>query len=121
MSKAMEAAACVQVLPDRDGARVIVCSGEFDLDSEAVLRQALETAKSEGATRTVVDLAGVSFADSSMLNTLIRTHHRQHLVLAGPLTPQVTRLLEITGVDAVLNIAADTADAIATRPADLPR
>ncbi len=112
MSKTTGPSTRVLVLPGRDGTRVIVCEGEFDIDSQAVLRQALKTAHSDGVTRTVVDLAGVSFADSSMLNTLIQAHHRQHLVLAGPLAPQVTRLLEVSGTYALFTVAADTTSAI---------
>ncbi|GAA2974815.1 STAS domain-containing protein [Streptomyces enissocaesilis] len=109
MSKTTGPETRVLMLPGRDGRRVIVCEGEFDMGSQAALRQALETAHDDGITRTVVDLAGVSFADSSMLNTLIQAHRRQHLVLAGPLTPQVSRLLEISGAYALFTIAADTA------------
>lgn len=121
MGKATRAAARVEVLPDLDGTRVIVCSGEFDIDTEGSLRRALDTAHGDGMTRTVVDLAGVSFADSCLLNTLIRAHNRQFLVLAGPLAQQVIRLLEITGTHTFFNLAADATSARATSPAAGPR
>ncbi|WP_256096992.1 STAS domain-containing protein [Streptomyces agglomeratus] len=121
MSKAMGAAARVEVLPDMEGTRVIVCSGEFDMETEGALRQALDTAHRDGTTLTVVDLAGVSFADSSMLNTLIGAHNRQPLVLAGPLAQQVIRLLEVTGTDSFFHLAADANSARATSPAVAPR
>ncbi|MFD5102601.1 STAS domain-containing protein [Streptomyces albidochromogenes] len=120
MSEATRAAARVEVLPDRDGTRVVVCAGEFDIDSEGLARAALDAAHRDGITTTVVDLSGVSFADSSMLNALITAHNRQHVVLAGPLGEQVLRLLEISGTDAFFNIAAD-ATGDGTRPAVEPR
>ncbi|MFD9359545.1 STAS domain-containing protein [Streptomyces sp. NPDC060031] len=107
----MEVIARVRALPDQDGTRVIACAGEFDIDSQGVLSQALDAACRDGITRTVLDLEHVCFADSSMLNALIVAHHRQHLVLAGPLSPQVARLFEMTGTDGVLNIAADLTSA----------
>ncbi|GAA1522767.1 hypothetical protein GCM10009730_33620 [Streptomyces albidochromogenes] len=121
MSEVTRAAARVEVLPDRDGTRVIVCAGEFDFDSEGLARAALDTAHRDGIATTVVDLSGVSFADSSMLNTLITAHNRQHVVLAGPLGEQVLRLLEISGTGAFFNIAADATGPDGTRPAVEPR
>ncbi|WP_411103066.1 STAS domain-containing protein [Streptomyces sp. cmx-4-9] len=104
-------AACVQALPDRDGTRIIVCSGEFDIDSHGALAEAMNAARLDGVKRTVLDMHLVSFADSSMLNTLLVAHRRQHLVLAGPFSPQIARLLTVTGTDKVLTLAADLADA----------
>ncbi|MFE2554101.1 STAS domain-containing protein [Streptomyces sp. NPDC059355] len=46
----------------------------------------------------VVDVAGVTFADSSFLNVLIRPNNSRSLALAGPLPNQLRRLLEMTGV-----------------------
>lgn len=97
----------VQALPDRDGTRVIVCAGEFDIDTQSLLIEALDAAFRDDVTRTVLDLEQVRFADSAMLNALIIAHQRQHLVLAGPLTPSVARLFEVTGTDQVLHITAD--------------
>ncbi|MET9610910.1 STAS domain-containing protein [Streptomyces sp. NPDC006512] len=105
--------ACVRALPDQDGTRIIACSGEFDIDSQDALSQALHAACHAGVTRTVLDLGRVSFVDSSVLNTLLMAHHRQHLVLAGPLAPHIARLFSVTGTDTVLNIAPDLASACA--------
>ncbi|MEU8942144.1 STAS domain-containing protein [Streptomyces goshikiensis] len=104
---------CVQAQPDQDGTRIIVCSGEFDIHSQGTLDQALQDAHRDGATRTVLGMEQVSFADSSVINTLLVAHRRQHLVLAGPLSPQIARLFEMTGIDAVLNITADLTSAFA--------
>ncbi|MGW7195308.1 STAS domain-containing protein [Streptomyces chryseus] len=121
MSEVTRTAARVEVLPDRNGTRVIVCAGEFDIDSEGLARAALDAAHRDGIAKTVVDLAGVSFADSSMLNTLIMAHNRQHLVLAGPLHHQVLRLLEISGTASFFTIAADVTGPDCTGPAAEPQ
>ncbi|OKK22065.1 hypothetical protein AMK16_02255 [Streptomyces sp. CB00455] len=109
----MSETARVQALPDQDGTRVIVCVGEFDITSTGPLREALEAAARDGVSRTVLDLVGLSFADSTLLNTLIQAHNRQHLVLAGPLSPQLARLFEVTGTDAVFHLTPDLASACA--------
>ncbi|MFJ8210447.1 STAS domain-containing protein [Streptomyces sp. NPDC096033] len=46
----------------------------------------------------VVDVAGVSFADSSFLNVLVRLRNTRPLALQGPLTRQLRRVMELTGV-----------------------
>ncbi|MFE1788641.1 STAS domain-containing protein [Streptomyces sp. NPDC059525] len=57
----------VTVKTDVGGVRVVVCSGDFDLDTINVLVEACADEDSP-AGPLVVDVAGVSFADSSFLN-----------------------------------------------------
>ena len=69
---------------------------------------ALVAALPTDATRLVVDLADVRFADSSGLGCLVRlrTLAHQHeipLVLQGP-RPQLTRLLRVSGLDGVFDV-----------------
>ncbi|MFD6934672.1 STAS domain-containing protein [Streptomyces goshikiensis] len=95
----------VLVLPDEGDARVIVCRGEFDLDTLAPLTAATETAVADQhIKRIIIDVAQVSFADSSMLNRLLATHGSGRLILVGPVQEQLARLLEMTGADTVLTI-----------------
>ncbi|MEU0718612.1 STAS domain-containing protein [Streptomyces lavendulocolor] len=55
----------VAVLPDEDGVRVIVCRGEFDLDTRAPLIAADEAAMADPAVRRIIlDMSNVTFADS---------------------------------------------------------
>ncbi|MFD6970417.1 STAS domain-containing protein [Streptomyces sp. NPDC059949] len=86
----------VTVRPESDGVLVVVCSGEFDLDTAGKLAAACDHDAAE-ARLLVVDVAGVTFADSSFLNVLIRLHNSRSLALAGPLPHQLQRLLEVTG------------------------
>ncbi|MFJ5809725.1 STAS domain-containing protein [Streptomyces sp. NBC_01426] len=95
----MGEATWVRTLPDLDGTRVIVCSGELDTATAGPLREALKAAELDGVDKTVVDLASVTFADSSLLNTLVQAHRRQRLVVVGPYHPQLSRLFQVTGTD----------------------
>ncbi|MFE5534707.1 STAS domain-containing protein [Streptomyces sp. NPDC056519] len=72
----------------------MVClSGEFDADTIHVFREVLAAIGS--STRLVVDLTGVTFADSSLLHALLDARHR--IVLAGPLPRRFHRLLDRSG------------------------
>ncbi|MFD3776308.1 STAS domain-containing protein [Streptomyces sp. NPDC058612] len=86
----------VLTLPDEgDGVRVITCAGEFDLATQEPLRQACDPALNDPAIqRIVLDVSRVTFADSSLLNTLLRLLRTGRLVLAGPLPRCLTRVLD---------------------------
>ncbi|MER5567250.1 STAS domain-containing protein [Streptomyces goshikiensis] len=95
----------VTVLPDYDGLRVVQCSGEFDADTEGVLDAACDEAiAAAGVERLALDVRGVTFADSSFLNLLLRVHGVCDLLLLGPLPPQLARLLEMTGANLLFAI-----------------
>ncbi|MER6225451.1 STAS domain-containing protein [Streptomyces sp900105755] len=81
---------------------VLTVRGEVDYDDAGDFERAWEAADRAGMPVTAVDLAGVTFADSMLLNALIRARHRHRadgrtLVLVGPLPAAVGRLLEISG------------------------
>ncbi|WP_411105262.1 STAS domain-containing protein [Streptomyces sp. cmx-4-9] len=96
----------VEVLPDENGARVIMCRGSFDLDTLAPFAAAAQAAAVDPSVRRIIlDMSHVSFADSSLLNLLVVLHRTGRLILAGPLPDRVTQLLQLTGMDAVLTIA----------------
>ncbi|MEU8464052.1 STAS domain-containing protein [Streptomyces sp. NPDC029003] len=98
----------VRVLPDADGVRVIVCAGDFDLDSVAPLRSAADEAvTAPHLRRIVVDVSGLTFADSSVLNQLMRLLRTGRLVLAGPVPLQLARLLDVTGMAPLFTVAKD--------------
>ncbi|MFD3719815.1 STAS domain-containing protein [Streptomyces sp. NPDC058674] len=95
----------VLVLPDEDGTRIIVCRGDFDMDTLTPFTAATQEAVADEAVRRIIiDVAQVTFADSSMLNALLTTHRRGCLILAGPLQDQLARLLELTGADTVFTV-----------------
>ncbi|MFD3682753.1 STAS domain-containing protein [Streptomyces sp. NPDC058613] len=95
----------VLVLPDEGDTRIIVCQGDFDMDTLAPFTAATQEAVAdEGVRRIIIDVAQVTFADSSMLNVLLTTHRCGCLILVGPLQDQLARLLELTGADTVFTI-----------------
>ncbi|MGW7314499.1 STAS domain-containing protein [Streptomyces sp. NPDC054854] len=102
----------VTVLPDIDRVRVITCGGEYDQDTLEPLRQATTEALADPSVRAIVlDVSAVAFADSSMLNELVRIRRTgRPLVLAGPLPPQLARLFELTSARQIFTIV-DSVDA----------
>jgi anti-sigma B factor antagonist len=79
-------------------------SGRVDVDSSPNLRDRLRALLSEGALpqTIIVDLAGVSYIETSGIATLIEAlriarHHQTNFRLQG-LSGAVLRLFEVTGV-----------------------
>ncbi|MFE1413434.1 STAS domain-containing protein [Streptomyces sp. NPDC058746] len=94
-----------------DGERLVVhVGGEMDVDRAPMLRNALSAAitRPGGPGEIVVDLAYLSFCDSSGLNALIEAlhtaqEHGKQLSLRAP-QPQFLRLLDLTGADTLFTI-----------------
>jgi anti-anti-sigma factor len=69
----------------------------------------------------VVDLSGAAFIDSAVLGVLIASHRdtvasgsRWALVIGNGSGAAVRRILELTGLDAVMPVYAGLADALAS-------
>ncbi|CAM5740341.1 Anti-sigma factor antagonist OS=Streptomyces alboniger OX=132473 GN=CP975_14040 PE=3 SV=1 [Streptomyces alboniger] len=89
-----------------DGIPVVTVRGEVDHTVKDMLSQALLSCNGAMLPRTVVDLSGVTFKDSSGINVLIAGHQATSdahgwLRLAGP-QPSVLRLIELVGLDQVI-------------------
>lgn len=87
-------------------------AGEIDASSVRVLADHLEPLP-EGRGEVLLDLAEVTFVDSSGLRVLIDAHQRaerggRRLVLVEP-SPVVRRLLDISGLDGLLHVRPDVA------------
>jgi anti-sigma B factor antagonist len=85
---------------------MLVLRGEFDLTGVQQFDDAAAAITPTGSL--VLDLRDLSFMDSSGLGALMELYRRSvaegwSLVLAAP-QPQVTRLLQITGVDTRLTV-----------------
>lgn len=100
---------------------VAAVGGEMDLPTAPGLHQQA-TALIGDHPHLILGLSGVTFCDSSGLNALLRL--RRHagenggrLTLAAP-TDQITRMLRLTGADAVLPRHADVTEARAAQPSD---
>jgi anti-sigma B factor antagonist len=93
---------------------VVTLSGECDLSVQAELASALADAVSRSAA-VVVDLAALTFLDSSGIHELVTAHHAArdrngHLALRNA-TGMVATVLEVTGVGELLSPRASDADA----------
>jgi anti-anti-sigma factor len=88
---------------------VVVAHGDYDMNSMGPLAEALQTA-AQKHSRVVLDASGVTLADSTLLNLLLHINPMTSLRVAAP-TPQLKRVLAITGADTVLDIRDSVADA----------
>ncbi|HEX2287901.1 MAG TPA: STAS domain-containing protein [Gaiellaceae bacterium] len=96
---------------------VVTLAGELDLHTAPELEQALEGVVGLGGTAVAVDLAEVTFIDSTTLEVLLRYHERFR-GLGGALVivtddRRMLRTFEITGLDRVFTIERRLADAVA--------
>src|SRR5947209_20163699 len=80
---------------------VLALTGELDLASTPTLERELEAVEAAGATKILIDLAGVGFMDSTGLQALLRARERamtqegiQLSLRRGP--HQVQRVFELT-------------------------
>ncbi len=84
------------------GAVVVGLAGELDLYNANDVREALLAVCGEEPARLIVDLAEVTFIDSTALGVLIevrsRMPNRRAFLLAAP-GMETTRALEISGLD----------------------
>jgi anti-anti-sigma factor len=90
---------------------IVQASGEIDINACETLRHVLLDALALHPARIVVDMAEVTFIDSSGISVLVAAHKRGELtgtavVLQSP-GRQVVRVLEITGLDSVLTLLRD--------------
>jgi anti-sigma B factor antagonist len=105
---AIPASTNLEISVDQAGKDTVVrLSGRVDVDSSPDLRDRLRTLLSEEALpeTITVDLAGVSYIETSGLATLIEAlriahHHRTTFRLQG-LSGAVLRLFEVAGVQAL--------------------
>ncbi len=93
---------------DRAGELVLVVTGEIDIATAPELRCELEALSRGAHSPVVVDLAGVTFLDSSGISALVAARQALAgsdvtLVLLEPSSP-VRLVLEMSGVDALFEI-----------------
>jgi anti-anti-sigma factor len=105
----------VQLEAASPGVRLIVLEGELDMAATVAVREAVDD--SAGATGVVLDVAEVTFVDSSMLKELLRagaelSRYDTRLVLAG-VPPAVRRLLDLTRTAQLFTEARTREEALA--------
>ena len=96
----------IDLHPEGDGAVRLAVAGEIDLSSVDLLERALATVDS-AATTLIIDLAGVSFLDSSGVAALVgRSRHAaangKRLIVINA-HGAALRALDLTGVLAALS------------------
>lgn len=95
---------------------VIDLSGRLELgEGSVVLRETLQSISARGA-KVLINLTEVSFLDTSGLGELVSAHTRaQHegtdVKLSG-IPKRVEKLFQMTGLDRILDIYNDEADAL---------
>lgn len=102
---------------DVGGCLVGRLSGAADLSSAAELAGELRNIVELGERHLVVDLSKTTFLDSAALAALVSAHHRAR-VLGGSVrlaaaTGPVRTILQVTGLDVILEHHADVAGAVA--------
>ena len=88
----------IDVSTDGDDATIVV-GGELDLASAPLLQRALGDRLERQVT---VDLAGITFLDSTGLRTLVTArndlHERDQQLIVGPCSPAASRVFALTGL-----------------------
>jgi anti-sigma B factor antagonist len=101
----------------REGVGLVEVSGEVDLYTAPRFKDDLVGIINEGAGDVIVDLAKVSFIDSTALGVIIsgvkRLHEVDGRLFIVAATRPVTKILAITGLDKVLAIYPTRDDALA--------
>lgn len=100
-----------------EGRGIVALSGEVDLYTAPRFKDDLVGIINEGARDVIIDLAKVTFIDSTALGVIISGVKRLHEV-GGRLfivaaTRPVAKILAITGLDKVLSIYPTRDDALA--------
>lgn len=93
---------------DEGGETVVAATGELDVTTAPELRERLTALIGAGSTTILLDLAGVTFVDSTALSVLVAALKRLRqadgdLQLSSPL-PSVRRVFEITGLTRLFTI-----------------
>jgi anti-sigma B factor antagonist len=99
------------------GVHVVALGGEIDLHTAPRLDEELFGAIGDGAQRLLVDMAGATFVDSTVLGVLLRAHRRLddsggRLVIVSD-DPRILRTLELTGLDRTLSVERSLTETVA--------
>ena len=91
-------------------APVVLISGEIDVSTAPMVRDALDAALDGGARRLTLDLAGVGFVDSSGLGVLVGAlrrlqEERDGRLLVDNVQEPVRKVFEITGLGPMFGLA----------------
>jgi len=103
-------------LEDREGRLLVTPRGELDMASAPELEQAIMP-RLEGGAWVVLDLRSLDFIDSSGLRVVVGAHRSaeengaRFTCVRGNEGSTVARIVEIAGIDGVIEMVDDPADA----------
>ena len=107
----------VELIVPFEGCAVVALQGEVDLHTAPQFKEALLRGINDGARRVIVDLTKVSFIDSTVLGVVIggvkllaEADGSLAIVCSNA---AIKRLFELTGLDRILAIYAQRAEALA--------
>ena len=114
----MEAQAQLRVETRRESDRVVVgMDGELDIANAPTLQEAIDSQDLAAAEIVVLDLQGLTFLDSTGLRVILAARElcqrRGQEFAITPGSPQVQRLLSVTGVGDHLRTIASAGDVLA--------
>jgi anti-anti-sigma factor len=99
---------------------VVTATGEIDLTNAEGLRDALLSALNAGALGLVVDMTATTFIDSAGVTALVRASRRatatEATVRLAVIAPAVLRVLNLVGIDQLIQVHPSVADAVASLP-----
>jgi anti-anti-sigma factor len=99
---------------------VVTATGEIDLTNAEGLRDALLSALNAGALGLVVDMTATTFIDSAGVTALVRASRRatatEATVRLAVIAPAVLRVLNLVGIDQLIQVHPSVTDAVASLP-----
>ena len=99
---------------------MVTAAGEIDLTNAQSLRDALLSALNAGALGLVVDLTTATFLDSAGVAALVRARRRagaaETTVRLAVTAPAVLRVLDLVGIDQLIEVHPSVAEAVASLP-----
>ena len=99
---------------------VVIAAGEIDLTNAENLRDALLSALNAGARGLVVDMSATTFIDSAGVTALVRASRRaaatEATVRLAVTAPGVLRVLNLVGIDQLIEVHPSVADAVESLP-----
>jgi anti-anti-sigma factor len=99
---------------------VVAAPGEIDLTNAEGLRDALLSALNSGALGLVVDMTATTFIDSAGVTALVRASRRasatEATVRLAVTAAPVLRVLNLVGIDQLLDVHPSVSDAVASLP-----
>jgi anti-anti-sigma factor len=92
---------------------VVAAAREIDLTNAESLRDALLSALNSGALGLVVDMTATTFIDSAGVTALVRASRRA----AAATATAVLRVLNLVGIDRLIEVYPSVTEAVASLPA----